>query len=344
MDSEKKVRVAIIGATAYTSREAIRWLLGHPQADIVALCNRRDWMWRPRIQEVFPELAGRLDLPCEPIEPASLTGRADVAMLCVPHKVAMEHVPALLEAGLRVIDFSADYRLKEPADYEQWYNTTHTDLANLTHAVYGLPELYREKIHGARLVANPGCYPTSAALGIIPLLKAGLIDPQDIIVDAASGISGAGREPKPEQHFPERNETFEAYAIGTHRHMVEIERTLDAHVPRGKSCVIFTPHLVPMERGILSTIYLRPLQPVSPEHVMQVFAEAYEDEPFVRLRETLPRTADVARTNFCDLSARVVKSRIVVVSAIDNMAKGAASQAVQNLNVMFGLDETAGLI
>ena len=343
MPGDKRVRVAIIGATAYTSREAIRWLLGHPQAGIVALCNRRDWMWRPRIHEVFPELAGRLDLPCEPIEPASLTGRADLAMLCVPHRVAMEHVPALLEAGLRVIDFSADYRLEEPADYEQWYNTTHTDLANLAHAVYGLPEIQRDKIRGARLIANPGCYPTSAALGIIPLLQAGLVDPHDIIVDAATGISGAGREPKPEHHFPERNETFEAYAVGTHRHMVEIERTLDPYVQGGKSQVIFTPHLVPMERGILSTIYLRPLQPVSVEHVTQVFADAYAGEPFIRLREGLPRTADVARTNFCDLSVRVVKSRIIVLSAIDNMAKGAATQAIQNMNIMFGLDETAGL-
>ena len=344
MSSEKKVRVAIIGATAYTSRETIRWLLRHPQVEIAALCGRRDWMWRPRIDEVFPELAGRLEMPCEPIEPPSLAGRADLAMLCVPHSVAMEHVPALLAAGLRVIDFSADYRLKEAADYEQWYNTTHTDPENLAHAVYGLPEFYRDKIRSARLVANPGCYPTSAALGIIPLLKAGLVDPHDVIVDAVTGVSGAGRQPAAEHHFPERNETFEAYAVGTHRHMVEIERTLDPYVPRGKSSVIFTPHLAPMERGILSTIYLRPLQPVSVEHVMQAFAGAYGNEPFIRLREGLPRTADVARTNFCDLSVRVVKSRIIVVSAVDNMTKGAASQAIQNMNLMFGLDETAGLM
>ena len=171
MAAEKKVRVAIIGATAYTSREVIRWLLRHPQAEIVALCSRRDWMWRSHIHEVFPELAGRLELPVEEIEPASLAGRADLVMLCTPHGVATKYSPALLQAGLRVIDFSADYRLKEPADYEQWYNTKHTDLENLAHAVYGLPELYRAKIRDARLIANPGCYPTSAALGIVPLLK-----------------------------------------------------------------------------------------------------------------------------------------------------------------------------
>jgi N-acetyl-gamma-glutamyl-phosphate reductase len=343
MSDSKTVRVAIIGATAYTSREVIRGLLAHPHAEIVALSNRRDWMWRPYIHEVFPEFTGRLELPCEDIEPASLAGRADVAMLCVPHCVALQYVPVLLEAGLRVIDFSADYRLKEPADYQQWYNMAHTDLENLAHAVYGLPELYREKIRTARLIANPGCYPTSAVLGIVPFLKAGIIDHRDIIVDAASGMSGAGREPKPEHHFPERNETFEAYAVGTHRHMVEIERVLDPWVRGGKTTVVFTPHLLPMERGILSTIYLHPLQPVSVEHVMQVLAEAYEDEPFVRLREGLPRTVDVARTNFCDLTARVVKSRIIVLSAIDNLVKGAAGQAIQNLNVMFGLSETAGL-
>ncbi|HSW45342.1 MAG TPA: N-acetyl-gamma-glutamyl-phosphate reductase, partial [Phycisphaerae bacterium] len=280
---------------------------------------------------------------CEPIDPASLAGRADVAMLCIPNGLAMDLVPGLLKAGLRVIDFSADYRLKEPAEYQQWYNKEHTDLANLAHAVYGLPEFYRDKIRTAQVVANPGCYPTSAALGIVPLLRAGLIETTDIIVDSASGISGAGREPKPQHHFPERNENFEAYNVGQHRHMVEIERILDANVRGGKTAAIFTPHLVPMDRGILSTIYLKPHQPISTEHVMDVFAHTYENEPFVRVRKDLPTTAQVSRTNFCDISARVVKSRIVVLSAIDNMVKGAAGQAIQNMNIMFGLNEREGL-
>jgi len=342
MPGHTRVRVAIIGATAYTSRETIRWLLRHDQAEITALCSRREP--RPHIAEVFPDLAGLLDMVCEPIDVPALKGRADVAMLCLPNGLAMQLVPDLLEAGLRVIDFSADYRLKEPAEYAQWYNKEHTDLENLRQAVYGLPELHREKIRSAALVANPGCYPTSAALGIAPLIKAGLIEPQDLIVDAASGISGAGREPRPEHHFPERHETFEAYNVGTHRHMVEIERILDSYVRGGKTSVIFTPHLVPMERGILSTIYLRPHQPVSVEHVMQVFAEAYDGEPFVRLRNGMVRTGEVARSNFCDITARVVKSRIIVLSAIDNLVKGAAGQAIQNMNVMFGLDERTGLL
>ncbi|GMU24908.1 MAG: N-acetyl-gamma-glutamyl-phosphate reductase [Phycisphaerae bacterium] len=342
MPAEKKIRVAIIGATAYTSREALRWLLRHPRAELAALCSRREP--QPRISEIFPDLAGRCDLRCEPIDPPALKGRADVAFLCLPNNLAMGLVPPLLAAGLRVVDFSADYRLKEPADYEQWYDKKHTDLENLQRAVYGLPELYREKIASAAVLANPGCYPTGAALGIVPLLKAGIIDPHDVIVDAASGVSGAGREPKPEHHFPERNENFEAYKVGEHRHMVEIERTLDPYVRSGKSSVIFTPHLVPMERGILATIYLRPLQPVSVEHVAEVLGKAYDHEPFIRLRKGFPRTADVAHTNFCDISARVVKGRIVVLTAIDNMVKGAAGQAIQNMNIMFDLPETAGLL
>lgn len=342
MSDNNTIRVAIIGATAYTSREAIRWLLRHPRVEIVALCSRRDP--QPKIDEVFPEFAGQIDQQCEPIAPAALKGRADVVLLCLPNGITMNFVPELLAVGLRVIDFSADYRLKEPADYKQWYNQDHTDLENLAHAAYGLPELFRDKIRGASLVANPGCYPTSAAIGIAPLLKAGLIDPHEIIVNAASGISGAGREPTPELHFPERHETFEAYKIGTHRHMVEIERTLDPFVHAGRTSVVFVPHMVPMERGILSTMYLKPKQAVSPEHVVQIFREAYDDEPFVRLRDGSPRTADVARTNFCDIGCAVVKSHIIVLTAIDNMVKGAAGQAIQNMNVMFGLDETTGLM
>lgn len=339
--SSPKVRVAIIGATAYTSREILRLLLNHPQVEIAALCSRRDP--QPRIDAIFPEFTGRLDMQCEPIEPSALKGRADVAMLCLPNGIAMSLVPLLLAAGLRVVDFSADYRLKEPADYQQWYDKAHVDLHNLEHAVYGLPELFRDKIRTAKVIANPGCYPTAAALGIVPFVRAGLVDATDLIVDAASGISGAGREPKPEHHFPERNENFEAYKVGDHRHMVEIERTLDPFMRGHKSSVIFTPHLVPMERGILATIYLKPLQHVSIEHVTQILSEAYGKEPFVRLRKGFPRTGDVSRTNYCDITARVVKGRIIVLSAIDNMVKGAAGQALQNMNIMFGINEKAGL-
>jgi N-acetyl-gamma-glutamyl-phosphate reductase len=336
------VRVAIVGATGYAALEAIRLLRHHPCAAVTMLCSRREP--QPVISEIFPELRGSVDVRCEAIDAEAIARKADVAMLCLPAGAALKLAPSLLKAGMKVIDFSADYRLKDSADYEQWYGIEHTDLENLDAAVYGLPERFREQIRSARLVANPGCYPTSAALGVIPFLAAGLIDPQDIIVDAASGISGAGREPKQEHHFPERHETFEAYKVGEHRHMVEIERTLDPLVSRGKATVVFTPHLVPMERGILSTIYLRPLQSISIEHAAQTLADAYTEEPFIRLRSDLPSTHDVVRTNLCDITVRVVKKRLVVLSAIDNMVKGAAGQAIQNMNLMCGLDETAGLL
>lgn len=338
---DKKIRVAIVGATGYAALEAIRWLLRHPKAEVALLCSRRDP--QPLIADIFPELQERMALRCEPIDPALIARRADVAMLCLPAGQAMTATPALLDAGVKVIDYSADYRLKDPADYEQWYGAKHTDLAHLAEAVYGLPEVNREQIRTARLIANPGCYPTSAALGILPFLAAGLVEPQDIIVDAASGISGAGREPKQEHHFPERHESFEAYKVGEHRHMVEVERTLDTVVQRGQAGVIFVPHLVPMERGILSTIYLKPVQPFSVERAAAILAETYAHEPFVRLWKGLPSTRNVARTNFCDITVRVVKSRLVVIAAIDNMVKGAAGQAIQNMNLMCGLEETTGL-
>lgn len=342
MKKARPIRVAIIGATAYTSRELINLLLRHPRAQIVMLSSRRDP--QPRLDQVFPEFSGRLDLTCQPTDPQALRGEADVAFMCLPNGIPMTLVPSLLEAGVRVIDFSADYRLSNPVDYKRWYGQEHVDPRNLEQAVYGLPELKRERIADAALVANPGCYPTSAALAILPMLRAGLAEPTEIIVDAASGVSGAGRDPKPEHHFPERNENFEAYKVGEHRHMVEIERTLDGVLGGPKSSVIFTPHLVPMERGILSTIYLKPTRNLSTDELMQTLTAAYADEPFVRIRSTPPATAVVARSNFCDITARMVKSHIVLLSAIDNMVKGAAGQAIQNMNIMFGLEETAGLL
>lgn len=339
---KNKVRVAVVGATGYAALEAIRILQRHPNAEVTMLCSRREP--QPMITDIFPSLRKQIDLRCEPIDAKLIATKADVAMLCLPAGASFSIVPALLDAGVKVIDYSADYRLKDPAEYEQWYDKKHEDVRHLDEAVYGLPELFRENIRKARLVANPGCYPTSAALGISPFLSAGLIEQQDIIVDSASGISGAGREPKAEHHFPERHETFEAYKVGEHRHMIEIERTLDEIAASGKTGVIFTPHLVPMERGILSTIYLKPIQPISIDHATETLAEAYADERFVRLCKGMPSTHDVARTNYCDITVRVVKSRVIVVAAIDNMVKGAAGQAVQNMNLMFGLDEAAGLL
>lgn len=334
------IRVAIVGATGYSALEAIRLLLHHPHAQIAMLCSRREP--QPRIADVFPSLLGRIDRTCEPIDAKRIAAAADVAMLCLPAGASFGLVPSLLAAGVKVIDYSADYRLKDPADYERWYGQPHQDREHLGEAVYGLPERNRDAIRAARLVANPGCYPTSAALGILPFLAAGLIDPKDVIVDAASGISGAGREPRPDLHFPERADNFEAYKVGEHRHMIEIQRTLDA-AGRGETTVVFTPHLIPIERGIVSTIYLQPARPLTTDEAMRTLADAYAREPFVRVRHDQPNTHNVARTNYCDITARVVKHWLVVTTAIDNLGKGAAGQAVQNMNLMCGIDETAGL-
>lgn len=338
---QKKVRVAIIGPTGYTAYEAIRILLRHPHAQITALASRRDP--QPHIADIFPALRGMIDLRCEPIDPEVLAKKADVALMCLPHKVAMESVPCFLAAAMKVVDLSADYRLKNPADYLQWYQHEHVDLRNLAEAAFGLPEYYRDRIRSAKLIANPGCYPTSSILGIAPFVKRGLVEPADLIVSAASGVSGAGKEAKPEHHFPERNETFEAYGVGTHRHMIEIQRTLE-DIAGASLNLTFVPHLVPMHRGILATIFLKPAQLMTADQALAVLSEQYKNEPFVRVRKELPSTKDVALTNFCDVTVRVAAGKLVVLSAIDNLIKGAAGQAIQNMNLQFGLPETAGLM
>jgi N-acetyl-gamma-glutamyl-phosphate reductase len=337
----QEVRVAIIGPTGYAACEAIRILLRHPQARVTVLASRREP--QPLIAEVFPVLRGMLDLRCEPIDPDAIARKADAAIMCLPHKVAMQSVPGFLAAGMKVVDLSADYRLRDPADYQCWYQHQHVDPKNLAGAAYGLPEFYRRQIRSARLVANPGCYPTAAILGAAPFVKRALVEPTDVIVSAASGVSGAGREPKPEHHFPERNETFEAYNVGTHRHAIEMQRTLE-DLAGGPLNLTFVPHLVPMHRGILATIFLKPTQPMTAEQALTVLRDQYKDEPFIRVREDLPGTKDVALTNFCDLSVRVAGGRLVVLSAIDNLIKGASGQAIQNMNLQFGLPETAGLL
>ncbi len=337
----RTIRVAIIGASGYASLESIRWLLRHPAARITYLASRRQ---EQPISELFPELLGRLNLPVAPFDAAVIAGQADAALVCLPHLAAMEHVPALLQAGLRVIDLSADYRLKDPATYEKWYKHAHTDTGHLARAVYGLPEFFAAAIKPATLVSNPGCYPTAAALGAAPLLADGVAEAEDIIINAASGITGAGRTPAPQHHFPERNETFEAYAIGTHRHAPEIEQTLAAIAGRPVQ-LVFVPHLLPMDRGILETIYLRPRAGMTLDDALGAFQRHYAGKPFIRLRRThQPSTKYVANTNFADIAARLYNGRFVVTIAIDNMVKGASGQAIQNMNLMFGFEETSGLL
>lgn len=333
-------RVGILGATGYTALELIKLLLRHPHAQIAAVTSRQE---KTHIAAVHPSLSGRIDLTLEDFGPEAVAQRCDCVFSCLPHVASAESCMALLSAGVRVIDFSADYRLDDAATFQKWYEHEHPDPARLGKTVYGLPELFREQIAAAPLVANPGCYSTSAILPLAPLLKAGWIETQDIIVDSKSGVSGAGRTPKLNTHFPECNESISAYGVGKHRHQPEIEQILGRATGK-KVDVIFTPHLTPMDRGILSAIYCRPTKSVSEEQVLSLLAEFYEGEPFVRIVKHLPTTKDTAHTNFVHITARVVKGRILLISAEDNLIKGASGAAVQNFNLMFGYPETTALL
>ena len=256
----------------------------------------------------------------------------------------MESIPPLLDRGIRVIDLSADYRLRDSRVYQEWYKESHHDAANLAHAVYGLPEIYGDRIDSAKLVANPGCYPQTAILGLAPLVANGLIELTGIVVDSKSGVSGAGRTPKLTYHYPECNENFAAYAVGTHRHTPEIEQALSDVAGKPVS-VIFTPHLVPMDRGIFSTIYATPTQPVIESGLTDLYRSYYAGKPFVRVRTGFPATKDTTGTNFLDVAVKVVRGgKVVVLAAEDNLIRGASGVAVQNFNRMFGFDERTGLL
>jgi len=254
----------------------------------------------------------------------------------------MSALPALLERGMRVIDLSADYRLRDPNVYAQWYGESHYDLAHLAQAVYGLPELYAEEITTAQLIANPGCYPQPAILGLAPLVAGKHVDLNTIIVDSKSGVSGAGRTPKLATHFPECNESVAAYNVGQHRHTPEIEQAL-GDVAGEPVEIIFTPHLIPMDRGIFTTIYATPRRPFSEEQLLELYGSYYAQAPFVRVVKHLPATKDSTGSNFVDITLRVVRGRIVVLACVDNLVRGASGVAVQNFNRMYGFDEKTAL-
>lgn len=335
------VRIAILGATGYTARELLTLLLRHPEAEVTTLTTRQDT--RPHLSQSHPTLRGRLDLVLENVALADVAERADCVFGCLPHGASAEAISQLLEAGCRVVDFSADYRLNDPQVYAEWYGLTHPDPERMPKTVYGLPELYREAIRGARLVANPGCYPTSAILALAPLLKHGVIQPGGIVIDSKSGVSGAGRTPKENLHFPECNESLSAYGVGQHRHTPEIDQVLSDWGGAATN-VVFTPHLIPMDRGILTTAYAEPRGVWSSEKVLDVLRSQYENEPFVRVVEGLPSTKDVVGTNFCDVTARVVRGKVLTISVIDNLIKGASGAAVQNFNLMYNFPETTALL
>ena len=335
------INVAVLGATGYTALELIRILLRHPEAKITAVTSRQEG--RPPLSSVHPSLVGRIDLPLEDLPPEQVAARAECVFGCLPHCASAEVIPRVLAAGARVVDFSADYRLDDAATYLEWYGHEHPDAGRLGGTVYGLPELFREKIRGAKLVANPGCYATSAIVPLAPLMKSGLFETDDIIIDSKSGVSGAGRSPKLMTHFPECNESMSAYNVGRHRHTPEIEQIV-ARSAGVRPQVIFTPQLAPMDRGILSTIYVRPRRPIAEADVMGLLRDAYAGEPFVRIVDHLPGTKDTVGTNFLDITARVVRGRVLLISCEDNLVKGAAGAAVQNFNLLHGFPETTGLL
>lgn len=338
------LKVAIVGASGYTGLELIRILHRHPE--VAVTCVTSEQSAGKRIDEIFPTLRGRCELLLENLEPVRVSEKADIIFTALPHKAAMEVVPTFLKLGRSVIDLSADYRLSDPDVYGDWYEP-HLNPALLKKAVYGLPEIRRAKIKGKKLVANPGCYPTSIILGLAPLLKHGLIDHGSIIADSASGVTGAGRSAKVDSLYCEVNEGYKAYGVGgVHRHTPEIEQELSLLAGEGVT-VTFTPHLVPMDRGILSTIYAQPLKPGTTAELVSLYAKFYAGEPFVRVLPTgsLPSTAFVRGSNFCDIAPVVDQrsGRIIIVSAIDNLVKGASGQAVQNMNIVCGFPETMGL-
>ncbi|MCA9114524.1 MAG: N-acetyl-gamma-glutamyl-phosphate reductase [Planctomycetaceae bacterium] len=335
------INVAILGATGYAALELIRILLRHPSVRLTALTTRQDD--HPRIDSIHPVLQGRCSLTCQNLSATEVADLADVVFCALPHVASMEAVPDLLSGGCRVIDLSADYRLNDAAVYEKWYGHTHTDADRLADTVYGLPELFAEQIPRADLVANPGCYTSTSILGLAPLLCQGLIEPGDIVIDAKSGVSGAGRAAKLGTIFSECNESLSAYAVGTHRHTPEIAQVLSTASGQQVE-VIFTPHLVPMTRGILCTMYTRLTEDLSEAEILDRMRTFYEGRPFVRIVDHLPATKDCVGTNYCDMTVRKSGNRLVVLSCTDNLIKGAAGVAVQNFNLMHGLAETTALI
>ncbi len=336
-----KIRVGIIGATGYTALETFRLLLRHPQAQVTVATSRSEV--GQSIAQVHPLLAGMSSLTVTAYDAAAIAKQCDVAMCCLPHGASAESVRELIGTGVRVIDFSADFRLSDVSVYTHHYGVEHPWPERVGNTVYGLPEWYADQIASADLVANPGCYPQSAIIPLGPLLNAGLIDASDIIIDSKSGVSGAGRSPKLNSLYCEANESISAYAVGNHRHLPEITDMLTRFSGQTPS-VIFTPHLTPMDRGILSTIYVRPKAGTKPSDVMQIWQQAYQSSPFVYAVEHLPATKHVAYTNQVQMTVRTSGDRLVLVCVIDNLIKGASGAAVQNMNVMFGHDQQLGLL
>ena len=337
------MKAAIFGASGYTGQELTRILLGHPGVKLVAVTSRR-FAGLP-VNEVFPALSGLTSLKYKNATPAQISNLCDIVFLALPHGVSMKIAPEFIRAGKKVIDLSADYRLRDLKAYETWYGK-HSSAKFIKDAVYGIPELYRQKIKKTKLIANPGCYPTSIILGLAPALKKKLLDVSTIIADSASGVSGAGREPLTGSLFCEVDGGFKAYKVGKHRHLPEIEQELNALAGK-KFPISFTPHLLPVKRGILSTIYATLKKDVSLPELHSLYSSFYAEEKFVRICPAgiYPNISSVCGSNYCDIGLAVDlrTKKVIIIAAIDNLIKGAAGQAVQNMNIICGFKEDTGL-
>ena len=352
----EKLKVNIIGATGYTGKELVKILMNHPKVELVYLTSST--YAGKNIAEIFLEFLNKLDKKLINLNLDVVSQDSDLVFTALPHTVSMDVVPELLKKRVKVIDLSADYRIKDPAVYKKWYEKEHNKISEnlLSKAVYGLPEIYLDKIKDTPLVANPGCYPTSIILGIAPLLKFKLVDPQGIIIDSKSGATGAGRKLSLGLHFPECNENFKAYKVVKHNHIPEVEQELSSIYFGGDDNketqqeaeikICFTPHLLPVNKGILSTCYLN-LNGPKEEEILEVYQKFYQNAPFVRIFKppNLPEIKFVTGTNYCDIGFTIDErvGKIKIVSVIDNLLKGGAGQAVQNMNIMSGFSETCGL-
>lgn len=343
------IRVGVVGVTGYTGQELTRILLRHPNVKITGLFSSSSY--NKKAKEVFPEFASRLDLICSKPDIRDISEKCDLVFLALPHTTSMQIAPGLIKSGVRVIDLSADYRLKDLKVYSKFYGIKHKDTYNIKNAVYGLPELNKARIKDARLIANPGCYPTAAILSLAPLITGNLIDLATIVIDAKSGISGAGKKKAGEFLLnPKAREDFKAYKVGIHQHAPEIEQEL-SKIGNKKVKVIFVPHLLPVNVGILETIYVSKKKKGKGAYgrkkgVIGLYKEFYKKEPFVRIRKEgdFPSIGDVAKSNFCDIGIKEEDDSFIIVSAIDNLIKGASGQAVQNMNIMFGFPQEEGLL
>jgi N-acetyl-gamma-glutamyl-phosphate reductase len=335
------IKVAIVGGGGYTGGEIIRILQNHKKVKVVSVFEIEDYKDK-EISKIFPNLRYITDLRFEIFEIDKIKN-ADLFFLCLPHTVSSSYAEKILKNNKKIIDLSADFRFSNINTYENWYKVKHPAPELSKIAVYGLPEIYKEKIKSAKLVANPGCYPTSVILGIAPILDK--IKLKNIIVDSKSGVSGAGRKPAPSLHFPECQENVKPYSVGKHRHIPEIEEQLSI-LAKKEVKIVFTPHLLPTIRGILSTIYLKLEKKIDYKELLEIYKNFYRDSYFVRiLEDEVPQTKTVLGSNFCDIGI-VMDERndvLIVISAIDNLIKGASGQAVQNMNIMFGFKENEGL-